>query len=547
MATYGTDLNVFDLADANTNWSELNGHASGGAPAADTENFFHNSISVSQTTGQASGTNAGMECDYGSAITWTAGWVIMAWQYYTAPTNIQTWANGGMRIGVGSSAGNMDYWNAMGSDFGNAPKECWQNTAIDPSDPSGATFSWLAADGTADGSPSGAVRLFGSLPNVLAKITKGSPHACDVVRYGRGEIYATGTGGTFAGFAAFNDITTSAGRLGLFETTRGGYLWKGLVSYGQAGTSLTFSDSDVDIILEDTPRVRADFNKQQILNASTSVTWTRVNIKGVSTANSITGSAPNAPGVFDFSVGTIDINAGTYSDLGAWEFNSNSTIDDSTFRRCKKVIQGSGAFTNVIFDGSTDTIALDVDSIADVDGCHFVSSGTGHAVDLGTVSTSATVTWKNTESGYAAQGGTAANRTILVNVATSQTLTINVATGASTPTYYNTGAGTVSVVSGQVDLVVEVRSLSTGLVIANARVYVTAGDTGDITEGTVIIDGLLTNASGIVSDTRSYTANQSIVGRVRKSTSAPFYVTGAIAGTVDKDSGFSTTIQLVLD
>ena len=211
------------------------------------------------------------------------------------------------------------------------------------------------------------------------------------------------------------------------------------------------------------------------------------------------------------------------------------------------MIQGSGAFTNVIFDGSTDTIALDVDSIADVDGCHFVSSGTGHAVDLGTVSASATVTWKNTESGYAAQGGTAANRTILVNVATSQTLTINVATGASTPTYYNTGAGTVSVVSGQVDLVVEVRSLSTGLVIANARVYVTAGDTGDITEGTVIIDGLLTNASGIVSDTRSYTANQSIVGRVRKSTSAPFYVTGAIAGTVDKDSGFSTTIQLVLD
>lgn len=451
MATYNTDLALFDAADSAGNWAELSGHTSGAAPSADSENYFQNASSVSQATGQASGTTAGMECDYGSAITWTAGWVIMAWQYYAAPTNLNPWASGGMRIGVGSSSGNMNYWNAMGDNFGDLPKGCWQNTAIDPSDPSGSTYSWLAADGTADGSPTGAVRVFGSLPNVRAKITKGSPHAADIIRYGRGEIYATGTGGTFAGYAAANDAATA--KWGLFEAVRGGYLWKGLFSYGQTGTALTFSDGNKTIFLDDTPRVRADFNKMQILNASTSVTWNNISILGVNT--SITGSAPNAPGVFDFSIGTIDINGGTFVDLGAWEFNSNSTIDDATFRRCKSIISGSAAFTGVLFDSANDTEAVVVANLNELSGCRFIKGASGHAVEL--TGAAGSYNWDGIASGYdtgsagtdvANTGGSITGDETIHVTATTGTITINVGATATTPSVSSAGAQ-VDVVAGQ--------------------------------------------------------------------------------------------------
>lgn len=57
----------------------------------------------------------------------------------------------------------------------------------------------------------------------------------------------------------------------------------------------------------------------------------------------------------------------------------------------------------------------------------------------------------------------------------------------------------------------------------------------------------LTNASGVISDTRTLTANQPIAGRVRKSTSAPYYKESIISGTVSSSGGFSVTVQMVSD
>jgi len=61
-----------------------------------------------------------------------------------------------------------------------------------------------------------------------------------------------------------------------------------------------------------------------------------------------------------------------------------------------------------------------------------------------------------------------------------------------------------------------------------------------------VIHGL-TSASGYIKDTRTWSANQSITGWVRKSTSSPYYQQGSISGTINKDSGFSITVQLVSD
>jgi hypothetical protein len=71
--------------------------------------------------------------------------------------------------------------------------------------------------------------------------------------------------------------------------------------------------------------------------------------------------------------------------------------------------------------------------------------------------------------------------------------------------------------------------------------------TGTITSTAVIIDGT-TNASGIISDTRTYSSDQDFIGRVRKSTSpSPFYKTQPITGTIDKDSGLSVAVSMIRD
>ncbi len=61
----------------------------------------------------------------------------------------------------------------------------------------------------------------------------------------------------------------------------------------------------------------------------------------------------------------------------------------------------------------------------------------------------------------------------------------------------------------------------------------------------VVIDG--DTASGVISDTRSYSSSQPIKGTVRKMTAAPFYKNGQFSGTINNVTGFSTTVLLVPD
>lgn len=70
--------------------------------------------------------------------------------------------------------------------------------------------------------------------------------------------------------------------------------------------------------------------------------------------------------------------------------------------------------------------------------------------------------------------------------------------------------------------------------------------TGTITSTMALINGT-TNASGVVSDTRTYSVDQAITGWVRMSTSSPYYKQASIADTVDNASGKSINIQMISD
>lgn len=494
MATYATDLQTVTLADTDTGFSELDSHTSGSSPASTTENYFHNSAAVDQATGQAVAQSAGMEYDNGAdlGVGWTAGHVFMVWQKFDAATNLYNWAGQGMLFGIGSASGDMNYWNALGDNFGNYPSGGWQNTAIDPQ----VTPDGLDGLGTADGTPiAGNYSVFGSLPNMRQKITKGSPHVVDAIRYGRGELQITGTGATFAGMSAAD--TALASKWGLFD----GKEWKGLMSIGLTATSASFTDSNVSFNVVDTPRVAAGFNKIEVNHVDTVVDWTSVAINGIGTkAIDVVVSAGDFEVVANAS---IDKTSCTFTDVGTFTYQSNSTLLNTIYRRCGLVTQGGGVFTGCVFDSPSGNVGLRVDSLGNVTDCTFNSAGTGHGVDLGTVSADISMSWDNHESGYTTSSS--GNETILVSVDSGVTLTINVQSGASTPSVYNTGLGTVNVVSGLVSFKFTVNPSITGY---EYRLYsVTA--IGSLA-GAVELQGLESATLDTYTYTYTYTADQPI-------------------------------------
>ena len=56
-----------------------------------------------------------------------------------------------------------------------------------------------------------------------------------------------------------------------------------------------------------------------------------------------------------------------------------------------------------------------------------------------------------------------------------------------------------------------------------------------------------TDASGNISDSRTWSSSQAITGKVRKSTSSPYYKTATFAGTVNNLTGLSVNVQMISD
>lgn len=351
-------------------------------------------------------------------------------------------------------------------------------------------------------------------------------------------LFLTGTAGAFADFIAAD--TDGTNRYGVISTLSGVVFCRARLTLGSA-SSLAFSDSNFAIVFPQQALVAPDFMgiTCDLQNAATDIT--------------LASGTMSAPGAVkgDFVVtgtaGSLTLSGVVFSGLRIVTLTSGVAPTNCTFDGCGLIAAGGATLTSCTISNSVGASGISVANLSQLDKCTLISSGTGHAVDLGTVAASTTMTWDNTGTGYAATNGATGNETILVNVAAGQTLTVNVAAGATTPTYRNTGAGAVSVVAGQVTLTVAVLDILDGLPIEGARVYVVADSGGGLTPGTVIIDKVVTDASGLVSDTRSYSSNQPITGVVRKGSAATFYKSTPVAGTVNNASGLSLTIQMIPD
>ena len=113
-------------------------------------------------------------------------------------------------------------------------------------------------------------------------------------------------------------------------------------------------------------------------------------------------------------------------------------------------------------------------------------------------------------------------------------------TGTGTLTLVNTNGSDCSITSSltgtiilatQQTLTVTAIDATTSAAVVGARVYLEADTGGDLTAGTVIMNEV-TDGSGIATTTHSYTADQPVIGRVRKGTASTYYKTGVLPATL---------------
>jgi len=455
MATYATDLVVLATGSDGESgtWGEFVGWASGGTPGAETENFIQGTQSQSQTFGNAvTGKSIAFDATADISSSIPSGDVVMGWVFMGAPTNMYSYASGGHRFGIGASLTNFDMWYISGDDRAPNPYGGWWNIAIDP------THSTDATGGTGS---AGAWRYFGSLIGdttlgIRVKISKGNPHAVDGLLMGRGEIYCTGTGANFTDMAQendYNDITNGYNRWGLFSDTGGGtFLWKGLMSIGQSGTSTTFSDSNKSIAIDDTAKTYAAFNKIEIRNASSSITWTNVSFFALGTLS---------PGQFEMvENATVALTSCSFNNMDTFIFDTNATLTSCAWASCGQITHGGADFESCSFSGyegtagtALMTYAESVDPDGELDNCAFTKgTATTHAIEFDATNTPTSFTLRGIDfSGYNASNGQ--NDSTLYFPSTTKSYTVNLV-GCSGNISYRVGSG------GSVTFVVDPVSLT---------------------------------------------------------------------------------------
>jgi hypothetical protein len=201
-----------------------------------------------------------------------------------------------------------------------------------------------------------------------------------------------------------------------------------------AGNAVDFRDENRNIVVDLVMRTYPSFNRIEIHNGSSRVDWTNINI------TSLPPCGYYSPGDF-VVVNNADVNFDgcVFTDMGTFEFKSNSTIIDTTFRRCEQIDYGGGQFTGCIFDTTRASAAIWTDDLSKLDNCTFNSAGNGdNAIHM---SASGAFTFTGPSfSGYGPSGSPSA----AIYHDSGGHLTINVDSGDS-PTVYNLGASTAEV------------------------------------------------------------------------------------------------------
>lgn len=400
---------------------------------------------------------------HNAAFTVPTDGIVSIDNFWTAPPALNPYAGtfgvaeAGVSVLIGDSFADFDVHYVAGSDKYPATDGVYTTYFVDPT---------VTPAGTV-GAPT-VLQAVGIATAAVAQ-ARGNPSAIQSIRYGRAEVsYTEGdtaTPANFEGYAVLDNAV--ADKFNLLLRIEGSLKARGLMTFGTAATAVYFKDSDKSIVIADDLKVGPNFNKGVVNNASSELHWTNISIKNLGTV------AKYSFKVNDNAITTQ--TGGVLEDIGTFEYGSNSTQAGVTYRRQELVSQLGSTFNVCTFDKPIGTVGLLVDNLNIVTKNIFNSKGTGHAINLGTISSTISITYDNTDTGYTASSS--GNETIVVSVASGVTLTINVAAGATTPSIYNIGLGTVLVVSGQATVTQKVLDDTTLLPISSAAVTLKVSDT----------------------------------------------------------------------
>jgi hypothetical protein len=465
MATYTTNLTTFWLETATTVTAIGTGGAGLGNPETD---FF---IQGTDCISKSAWTNAikGFIIDaLATTFTVPTDGAVIFFAKYDAAGSLAVKASGGLQGIIGSSSSAYDHFYIGGSDT--LAFDSWVPYVIDPN---------TATADTTTGSPSGSERWVGLLANLptTSGPTKGSPIAMDAIRYGRCDIEYTATGCTFSGAEAWANATSR--RWGLLELLNGSYLLQGFHSFGTVSASCTFTDSNKVLFFRASGNnnvtndaVSTGFNRIEILNASSTITWDNISISALGT---------RARGVFVHTAGTIDFDNCQFTDMDTFTLIAGSDIQGSTWRRCNAITAPGSTLNNssvlassVAADASALVWNVATDPDGKLDGMTFSKGATAHhAIELG-ASTPASISLRGwTVTGFNTVDGN--NDSVILNTS-GKAITVNVFDATGTISFKNSGVGSsTTIVSGAVSLNINVKDTA-GTNIQSARVLLKASD-----------------------------------------------------------------------
>lgn len=428
--SYLTDLTTVNLLDTDVTPAvgEPTGSTAGTTIATETDHFVVGTACVSKIF-NATGVG-GLGFLAATAQTLPTDGAVYTWQYWGAPNAIETKANGGMQVLIGNTAANYRRYYTYGRDtvvYGG-----WKCFPVNP------TITQSATQGT----PNTTYQYFGVAANVALAVARGYPLAFDAIRIGRGSInMANGSladgYATFSGAATTNDTNTTTGpvynRWGILSFNDGSFQMQGRLGFGNATVPVDFKDSNKTIVIQNTEFVTSDFNKFEILNAASNVSWTGITISSLSTVSRGNFTVTNNANV------TLDTC--TFTDLGNFTLQSNTSVVSTVFRRCGPVTVANATLSDCLCDRANSTTAVIAGApsqLTKITGSEFISDGTGYAIEL--TGTAANTSLSGvTFTGYAATNGTTGNEAIFVNIATGA-MTISITGGGNTPSIRTAGA-----------------------------------------------------------------------------------------------------------
>ena len=317
-AVYATDLALIDDAQAVASYAATGGGAGG---LADETDYFINDTQCISKAGFTA-VQKGIIHDDVAAPTITAGDAVFIWGRQANRNIMDTIANSGGAVIMGTSNAIFQGFNVDGSNVEGSELLSWISYAVDPTQ----TPSY------ASGSPGAASTWdhFGMEWKILSSGSlKGNPNAVGNSRHGR-ELQVTEgftvADGTFDG-AATTDATVT-NRWGILTPVAGGYLFHGAFVMGTVATAVNFIDADRSINVLDDPFLPAGFNEFEIRNASSVVEWTNIVIKHLGT---------NTPSLLTLNVGTFTGLLCQFDGFDTTTFASTGSCLSSTWSNSARI------------------------------------------------------------------------------------------------------------------------------------------------------------------------------------------------------------------